>query len=498
MTYQSKPTSEGTYRIKVLDEDLFIESVPGSNAGLKLTSLSSTNTKQKWKLAKVSGKSDVWTIVSAEDQSGVTYYKTSETYWGYGYPLPHSGESQQWSIQERTSQGKTFSKIKLNGSPDPFDSCSPGSDAINFYYDHPTVSSGPKQCYVFELLPDEKPPSALDVIFLQDSTGSQQPYIDSARAEIAQICATLASTGQFAPNDFRVGLIAFRDHPPQDNSFVTQVYPLTSDVSLVEANLSGFIATGGGDGPEAQSDALADALVANWRDDATKVVILVTDSPPHGILEEGDGFPGGCPLQNDPLHIANQMARLGITLYVVACEPTLSEYYKKAHDFYVGLTAKTGGKLVPLGDANALSDYIVGTVTEALGAEALVQKYDAEIRKQASLTADAAEISAKLYKDLEAAGVQLNTFVVEDIYESNEQARQNAQTWFQADKLADARSKIQVVKFLLLDAQNVTLTSVRIQTDGPRIVEKYRDGGQQPVALKQQAISLDQVTHIQP
>jgi hypothetical protein len=52
-----------------------------------------------------------------------------------------------------------------------------------------------------------------------------------------------------------------------------------------------LVATGGGDGPEAQSDALSAAPNVDWKDNATKIVILITDSPQHGIGEDGDGFP---------------------------------------------------------------------------------------------------------------------------------------------------------------------------------------------------------------
>jgi hypothetical protein len=47
MTYQTKPTSNGVYRIKVLDQDLVIESTPGYNPGLKLAAPSDSNNKQK-------------------------------------------------------------------------------------------------------------------------------------------------------------------------------------------------------------------------------------------------------------------------------------------------------------------------------------------------------------------------------------------------------------------------------------------------------------------
>jgi hypothetical protein len=136
-----------------------------------------------------------------------------------------------------------------------------------------------------------------DVLFIQDFTGSQSPYIDSARRGIRQICADLISGTQFVPGNVRFGVIAFRDHPPQDASFVTKAFPFTSDPARIAADLASLTATGGGDGPEAQTDALHDALNARWNVDAVKVAILVTDAPPHGIGESHDGFPGGCPLR---------------------------------------------------------------------------------------------------------------------------------------------------------------------------------------------------------
>ena len=58
----------------------------------------------------------------------------------------------------------------------------------------------------------------------------------------------------------------------------------------MQANLNRLTALGGGDGPEAQTAALAAALDMEWIDNAVKMVVLITDAPPHGIGEEGDGF----------------------------------------------------------------------------------------------------------------------------------------------------------------------------------------------------------------
>jgi hypothetical protein len=59
---------------------------------------------------------------------------------------------------------------------------------------------------------------------------------------------------------------------------------------------------GGGDEP----DALAAANNADWRAEGRKIVVLITDSPPHGIGEDGDAFPKGCPLRKCSLVIMDQ------------------------------------------------------------------------------------------------------------------------------------------------------------------------------------------------
>jgi hypothetical protein len=57
----------------------------------------------------------------------------------------------------------------------------------------------------------------------------------------------------------------------------------------VHKDLSGLYASGGGDGPEAVTAGLMEALNMDWRSNATKLVILIADAPPHGIGEYGDG-----------------------------------------------------------------------------------------------------------------------------------------------------------------------------------------------------------------
>jgi hypothetical protein len=115
-------------------------------------------------------------------------------------------------------------------------------------------------------------------------------------------------------------------------SYVTKNFGFTDNVSTMQANLNRLTATGGGDGPEAQTAALAAALDMDWVENAVKMVVLITDAPPHGIGEDGDGFTkspdrklNNVPAndfshfsnllsENDPLEIARQMAERGISL----------------------------------------------------------------------------------------------------------------------------------------------------------------------------------------
>ena len=110
-----------------------------------------------------------------------------------------------------------------------------------------------------------------------------------------------------------VALVLYRDHPPQDSSFVIQVYNFTDDAEEAKKNIDRASASGGeffdrslsflhtdvcvhlgGDGPEAVAPALHAAVhTLSWRKTAVKVALLIADAPPHGLETAGDGFPNG-------------------------------------------------------------------------------------------------------------------------------------------------------------------------------------------------------------
>lgn len=132
--------------------------------------------------------------------------------------------------------------------------------------------------------------------------------------------------------------------------------------------LTACSAKGGGDTPEAVSDAMYDVLHLSWHSDATKICVLISDAPPHG-LERSDNFPQ-CPAGHDPVCIASEMAKKGIVLYSIGCG--LSGYVM---DFFMAIAFLTGGQYVPLSTASYLTEVIIGGAQE----EVSLEKWMAEV-----------------------------------------------------------------------------------------------------------------------
>ncbi|KAH8104715.1 elongation factor-2 kinase [Cristinia sonorae] len=280
----------------------------------------------------------------------------------------------------------------------------------------------------------------LDLVFVQDCTGSQGSYITSATKNIQSICQHIFESGKLqAPEDLRIGLVAYRDHPPQDHTYVTKNFGFSSDIGKVENDLSSLYASGGGDGPEAVTAGLAEALNMDWRPLASKMVVLIADAPPHGIGEYGDGFDEGSPDGHDPLQLARAMASKGITLFFVACEPALSGY-AYATDFFQAITNITSGLMLPLTTADLLTHAIVGSVLENLDMERLVREVGQAVSQRILGNNESVDdVARELHERLLLRNESTKKVVIESIYRESEEAKHNVQVYMQAPSLAEAR-----------------------------------------------------------
>jgi len=199
--------------------------------------------------------------------------------------------------------------------------------------------------------------------------------------------------------------VNYRDHPPQDSSYVTEVHDFTSSPNTMKGWLTNTSASGGGDLPEAVADALHDVLKLSWRDEATKICVCISDAPPHGLPGcGGDGFPEGCPAGIDPIKVVKEMAEKGITLYVAGCEPSITPY----KNFFMAIAYITGGQYVPLSRAKVLSQVIVGGAQEELSLEQLMEEVNEEVQADmaAGRTIDEEEMSRRVHTKMMAKGIR--------------------------------------------------------------------------------------------
>ncbi|PKI84552.1 hypothetical protein MVES_001747 [Malassezia vespertilionis] len=279
----------------------------------------------------------------------------------------------------------------------------------------------------------------LDLVFIIDATGSMGSYINSATRNIETICDNIVHSELLSRTGaLRVGLISYRDHPPQDHVYIVRNFGFTDSVLDMKENLNSLFAAGGGDGPEAATAALKAVTVLDWRPQAAKMAVLVTDAPPHGIGEYGDGFPNGSPDGEDPIVLARAMSAKGITLFVVACEPALSGY-QHAVDFYHGLVNITGGILVPLTTASLLSHVVIAAAGEVMDLDRLHREVgDAVLERLCSLSITKGEeadtqatdpsakivdqIAHELHEKLLLRNESTKQLIVESIYRESEES----------------------------------------------------------------------------
>lgn len=190
----------------------------------------------------------------------------------------------------------------------------------------------------------------VDLAFVVDTTGSMGAFIEAARRQMADTLRTLSAGAGFAP-DLRVAVVEYRDHPPQDHSFVARPHPFEEDLKTVQKVIDRLKPDGGGDGPEAVYDGVAACEDLDWRPHACRVAVLIGDAPPHGTGQAGDGFRDSCPCGLGPAAVTSKLEGRGIKLYALG----LTAGLKIA---FTPLAQLTGGEFYEAGQGAAAVDAI--------------------------------------------------------------------------------------------------------------------------------------------
>ena len=165
----------------------------------------------------------------------------------------------------------------------------------------------------------------VDICLVVDTTGSMGNFITAAKKQLLNTIKILSSNSNI---DLQVGLVEYRDHPPQDKSFITRIYPLTDNLSKMQKAIDKLAASGGGDAPEAVYRGVWDACEEiAWRDYSCRFILLVGDAPPHGFAKwweeatgkqvsgHGDTWANGCPSGLDVYSVTAAAEAKGIQIY---------------------------------------------------------------------------------------------------------------------------------------------------------------------------------------
>jgi len=124
-----------------------------------------------------------------------------------------------------------------------------------------------------------------DIVFTLDTTGSMGFAIDAMKRTITQLAAIYLE----ARIDTRLGVIQFRDRVsfgdsedgnPTRQRIMFDGNEFTSDPHKFRDGVAFLHAFGGGPDPESSFDALALAARSDWRDEANRIIIHITDAPP--------------------------------------------------------------------------------------------------------------------------------------------------------------------------------------------------------------------------
>jgi Mg-chelatase subunit ChlD len=129
----------------------------------------------------------------------------------------------------------------------------------------------------------------VDVAFVLDTTGSMARLIEGAKRKIWSIATSIVDSNPDA--EIRMGLVAYRDI---GDVYVTKTFNLTTDIQDLYGKLLELRAQGGGDWPESVNEALdiaVNKLDWDYGRDATRIIFLVGDAPPHMDYAQDTKYP---------------------------------------------------------------------------------------------------------------------------------------------------------------------------------------------------------------
>lgn len=126
----------------------------------------------------------------------------------------------------------------------------------------------------------------IEVCFCIDATGSMSSYLAQAKSTVVSLISKIEEKVHSEGIELRFAVVTYRDHPPQDSTYVTKIQDFTNDREIRDY-INGLNAFGGGDEPESAHDGLLhSANNVSWTNTShvptVRYVFHIADAPPHG------------------------------------------------------------------------------------------------------------------------------------------------------------------------------------------------------------------------
>jgi hypothetical protein len=147
--------------------------------------------------------------------------------------------------------------------------------------------------------------------------------------------------------DLRLGVVEYRDHPPQDK-LPFRAHPFRGSLKEAQKTINALKPEGGGDGPESVLDGVSAACSQlAWRKHARRIAVLVGDAPPHGVGGGGDAFPKGCPCGKTVESVTAEAETARIVVYALGLTQD-----KHMIEAFTRLSTMTGGEFFAAGQGS--------------------------------------------------------------------------------------------------------------------------------------------------
>lgn len=194
---------------------------------------------------------------------------------------------------------------------------------------------------------DPRTAEPVDVMLVIDGTKSMGPSLDATRRNLGSVVKALRVVSPTA----RVGVVVFRDKRER-KALRIQNQPLTANVDTLRDFLAGIEATSTAvdtDRPEWLCGGLREATEAKWRENAIRLVIVVSDATDH------DRKAAEC------LRLAQEFHAAGGRISVMSTLPegmdrrgVAAEYADRVLPQHASIAAAGGGTHVSQAEADAL------------------------------------------------------------------------------------------------------------------------------------------------